>query len=160
MARRKRTTEESRRRPAPAPASAPVPGVDLTREFPASAQAADNAMNDVLLVLAEAQCACGDLDEVRMALREALNNAVRHGSRLDPRKRVQLTCRYDGKNGLELVVRDEGGGFDPAKVPDPTQPENLERFSGRGIYMIRQVMDKVEFRDRGREIRMRRRPEK
>ena len=153
MARRRKTAALH-----PRPPLAPI--VELTREFPATAQAADNAMNDVLLVLAEARCACGDLDEVRLALREALNNAVRHGSRLDPRKRVQLTCRYDGKNGLELVVRDEGGGFDPAKVPDPTQPENLERFSGRGIYMIRQVMDKVEFRDRGREIRMRRRPEK
>ena len=57
-------------------------------------------------------------------------------------------------------MRDEGNGFDPRKIPDPTKPENLERFSGRGIYMIRQLMDKVEFRDRGRELRMRRRPRK
>lgn len=117
-------------------------------------------MNDVLLALAEARGRCGDLDEVRMALREALNNAVRHGSQLNPRQRVHLLCRYDANNGLEFVVRDEGAGFDPKKIPDPTRPGNLERFSGRGIYMIRQLMDKVEFRDRGREIRFRRRPRK
>src|SRR3989304_1424286 len=78
---------------------------------------AGRAMNDVLRALAEARCRCGDLDEVRMALREALNNAVRHGSQLNPRKRVHLLCRYDSKNGLEFVVRDEGAGFDPPKTP-------------------------------------------
>ncbi len=56
------------------------------------------------------------------------------------------------------MVRDPGAGFAPENIPDPTQPENLEKFGGRGIYLIRRLMDEVEFRDDGREIHMRRRP--
>jgi serine/threonine-protein kinase RsbW len=159
MARRRKKTPRRRaapRRRSAAPArSAPV---NLVRDFPATPAAAERALEDTMRALAAAGCACGDMDEVKMALREALNNAVRHGSRLNPRKRVHLKCRYDPKTGLGFVVRDEGNGFDPKKIPDPTAPENLERFSGRGIYMIRQLMDKVEFRDRGRELRLRRLP--
>jgi len=159
MAPRKKKASRRKARPPRPRAASPQPLI-LVRDLPATPAAAERAMNDVLLALAEARCRCGDMDEVRMALREALNNAVRHGSQLNPRKRVHLLCRYDSKNGLEFVVRDEGAGFDPKKISDPTKPENLERFSGRGIYMIRQLMDKVEFRDRGRELRLRRRPRK
>lgn len=101
---------------------------------------------------------CGDLDEIRLALREALNNAVCHGSRLNPNQRIHFVCRCHPREGLTLVVRDEGPGFDPNTIPDPTAEHNLERFGGRGLFIIRQLMDEVEHHDRGRELRMRRRP--
>lgn len=148
----KRKTARRRSRPASSRA------VELERDFPAAPEAVERALEDVLRALREQGCHCGDHDEVRLALREALNNALRHGSHLNPRKRIHLFCRCDSEQGLQLVVRDEGAGFNPGALPDPTQGENLERFSGRGIYMIRKLMDEVEFRDAGREIHMRRRP--
>src|SRR3990167_1493365 len=108
--RKKKASRRKAGRPRPRAAS-PQP-LTLVRDLPATPAAAERAMNDVLLALADARCRCGDLDEVRMALRKALNNAVRHGSQLNPRKRVHLLCRYDSKNGLEVVVRDEGAGLD------------------------------------------------
>lgn len=153
MAKKKAKRQPARRR---LPKRAPT--VELERTFPAIPEAAERALVDVLEALSECPCDCGDPDEIRLALREALNNAVRHGSRLNPRKRVQLRYRCDPRQGLWLMVRDEGAGFDPHRIPDPTQPENLERFSGRGLYMIRQLMDEVEFRAGGREIQMRRHP--
>lgn len=106
----------------------------------------------------QADFSCGDPAEIRLAMREALNNAIRHGSNLDPNKRIQLTYRCDPRDGLWVMIRDEGGGFDPAKVPDPTTPENLDRPGGRGVFLMRNLMDEVEFREGGREVHLRRRP--
>lgn len=130
----------------------------IERSLPATPESADSILQEIMGAVEKNNFPCGDLDEVRLALREALNNAVKHGSRLDPKKRIHVTCRLDPKEGLWVSVRDEGNGFDPNRVPDPTAPENLERFSGRGLFMIRELMDGVEFHDKGREIRMTRRP--
>ncbi len=148
----------ARRTPSPRLQRRAPRSLEWKRTLPAAPRQAGRALEDLLRALREARSPCGDLDEIRTALREALNNALRHGSRLNPRRRIRLRCGWDSTTGLEISVRDEGGGFDPRQVPDPTAPENLERFSGRGIYLIRRLMDEVEFRDAGREIRMRRRP--
>lgn len=132
--------------------------VTLERSLPATPESADAILQEIVGALEKTGVPCGDLDEVRLALREALNNAVKHGSRLDPKKTIHVACRLDPQEGLWVSIRDEGNGFDPNRVPDPTAPENLERFSGRGLFMIRELMDKVEFRDNGREIQMQRRP--
>jgi len=130
----------------------------IERSLPATPESADSILQEIMDAMEGASFPCGDLDEVRLALREALNNAVKHGSRLDPKKKIHVVCRLDPQEGFWVSIRDEGNGFDPSRVPDPTAPENLERFSGRGIFMIRELMDKVEFHDKGREIRMTRRP--
>jgi serine/threonine-protein kinase RsbW len=124
----------------------------------ATPEEAERVLRELMDTLEETLCPCGDADEVRLALREAINNAVKHGSRLDPNKPVNVACRCSPQEGLWVMIRDEGPGFDPDALPDPTAPENLERFSGRGVYMIRELMDEVEFRDGGRELHMRRRP--
>ncbi|MFQ5664611.1 MAG: ATP-binding protein [Terriglobia bacterium] len=130
----------------------------LERTFAATPEAAERALEDAMAHIQNSKTNCGDLDEVRLALREALNNAVCHGSRLNPNQQIYFVCRCHPQEGLTLVVRDEGPGFDPNKIPDPTAEHNLERFGGRGLFIIRQLMDEVEHHDRGRELRMRRRP--
>jgi serine/threonine-protein kinase RsbW len=80
-----------------------------------------------------------DVFAVRLALEEALVNAVKHGNRGDPGKEARL--RYHVNPDYVLMeVEDEGSGFDPAAVPDPLAPENLERPSGRGLFLIRRYM--------------------
>lgn len=132
--------------------------VDLDKTIPATPEAAERALEEAVALIRESNSPIGDLDEIRLALREALNNAVCHGSRLDPEKQIRIICRADPHEGLTLAVRDEGPGFDPGTVPDPTAEQNLERFGGRGLFIIRKLMDEVEHRDGGRELRMRRRP--
>lgn len=78
------------------------------------------------------------------ALREAVANAVRHGNRQDPKRLVRLEYTVHDST-VSIRVEDEGEGFDPADVPDPTDPENLLRPSGRGIFYMRQFMTRVEF---------------
>jgi serine/threonine-protein kinase RsbW len=78
------------------------------------------------------------------ALREALANAVRHGNRQNPDQVVRVFFTIEDSTAT-IRVEDEGDGFDPADVPDPTTPENLLRPSGRGIFYMRQFMNRVEF---------------
>lgn len=94
---------------------------------------------------------------VELALQEALANAIRHGCKGDPSKQVQCVVTVDGNGELVIVVRDPGTGFDPAAVPDPMQAENLLKPSGRGVYLINELMDEVQFADSGREVVMRKR---
>ncbi|MGH9787249.1 MAG: ATP-binding protein [Candidatus Acidiferrales bacterium] len=136
----------------------PAGSVDIQRTFPAQPEAVDAVLREIMEALEKNRCPVGDFDEIRLALREALNNAVKHGSGFDTGKKVHVAVRCNGRDGFWISIRDEGRGFDPDKVPDPTVPENLERFSGRGLFMIRELMDDVQFHDRGREIRMLRRP--
>ena len=87
----------------------------------------------------------------RVGLTEAIANAMLYGNDHDPRKRVRVeVCMARGQ--LRVRVSDEGGGFDPALVPDPTRPENLEKECGRGLFLMRQLLDEVSFNDRGNEV--------
>ena len=78
------------------------------------------------------------------ALREAVANAVRHGNQLDAKRSVRIDYSIENCT-VSIRVEDEGSGFDPSTVPDPTAPENLLRPSGRGIFYMRQFMNRVEF---------------
>ncbi|MCS7016043.1 MAG: ATP-binding protein [Gemmatales bacterium] len=97
-----------------------------------------------------------DMFAVRLALEEAVANAMKHGNRLLPHKCVEVALGL-GEDSVWIRVCDEGEGFDPDQVPDPTAEENLERPSGRGILLMRHFMDHVEYRDRGRTVFMVRR---
>ena len=90
---------------------------------------------------------------IRLALEEGLNNAINHGNRRHPGRNVRIAFDVDEKR-TSITITDEGKGFDPSKVPDPTADENLEKPSGRGIMLIRSYMDEVKFNDRGNEVRM------
>jgi serine/threonine-protein kinase RsbW len=93
--------------------------------------------------------------QVELALQEALANAVRHGCQGDPTRQVQCVITFAADGEILVVVRDPGTGFDASVVPDPLEGENILKSSGRGIFLINQLMDEVAFRDGGREVQMR-----
>jgi serine/threonine-protein kinase RsbW len=100
--------------------------------------------------LAEKLATQAGLDEdetfrVTMAVREAAVNAVLHGNEYDPHKQISAILENNGKS-LIFTICDEGKGLDPETLPDPTEPENLLRGTGRGIFLIRSLMDEVHFR--------------
>jgi len=81
---------------------------------------------------------------IEMAVREAITNAVVHGNKEDETKTIELTFNCL-EHALEIEVKDQGEGFDPAGVPDPTEAENILKTSGRGIFLIRSFMDDVQW---------------
>ena len=81
---------------------------------------------------------------VDMAVREAVTNAVLHGNHGDETKVVEVGFKSSAR-AIEITVRDEGKGFDPGSVPDPTDPQNILKTSGRGILFMRTFMDEVEW---------------
>jgi serine/threonine-protein kinase RsbW len=90
---------------------------------------------------------------VRLALEEAFNNAMQHGNHGQDDAKVTITCRATPDEVI-IDVMDEGDGFDPDRVPDPTADENLDIPCGRGIMLIRAYMTEVEFVPPGNRIRM------
>jgi len=82
-----------------------------------------------------------------VAVRESVINAIKHGNKYDPEKRVEVTfttAPADAPTELRITIRDHGEGFDPESLPDPLAPENLLKASGRGIFFMRSFMDEVE----------------
>lgn len=100
-----------------------------------------------------------DIIRVDLAVREALANAIRHGCSGDRSKQVQCVVTFESPQEVVIVIRDPGPGFDTNTVPDPMAAENMFKTSGRGVYLINQLMDEVGFRDGGREVHMRKRAE-
>jgi serine/threonine-protein kinase RsbW len=90
---------------------------------------------------------------LRVGVAEALANAMIYGNRRDTTKRVHVEVEI-GSERLSILVRDEGNGFDPSQVPDPRLPENLERPGGRGIFLIRELMDEVDYIDCGNCVKL------
>ena len=107
----------------------------------------------ILAALAAADWAEHDIFAVHLAMEEALVNAIKHGNHRDPSKTVEVACRIS-KNRVQVRVTDEGAGFDPALVPDPTDEENLEIPSGRGLMLMRCYMTSVQFNARGNQVSM------
>lgn len=90
---------------------------------------------------------------ILIALTEAVNNAIHHGCALDPSKKVSLG--YEVKDGrIVFVVQDQGAGFDFNHLPDPTDPQNIEKPHGRGVFLMRALADAVEFSDNGSTVAM------
>src|SRR5690348_14917202 len=118
----------------------------------ANLEAISPVVDGVMATVREMKCAAGHEFEIETALREALANAIKHGCKNDSSKQVQCCVACDDTRGMLIVVRDPGGGFDPASIPSPVIGENIYSAHGRGIYLINQLMDKVEIRHGGTEI--------
>jgi anti-sigma regulatory factor (Ser/Thr protein kinase) len=138
--------------------SALLPFCDTCRldmVIPARADAISAVTQGVMRVLRERAWPEAEEHAVELALQEALANAVRHGCGGDDSKRVQCCVACSAAGEVTIVVRDPGPGFDPEAVPNPLEGENVFRGSGRGVFLINQLMDEVRYADRGREVLMR-----
>jgi serine/threonine-protein kinase RsbW len=94
-----------------------------------------------------------DVFAIRLALEEAIVNAIKHGNQLDSSKRVFIKYHID-PNRIEIHVKDEGPGFNPEEVPDPMAPENLERECGRGLLLMKHYMTEVVYHPPGNAVSM------
>lgn len=90
---------------------------------------------------------------LQVALGEALANAMLYGNRLDPGKQVRVALRLV-ERGIQVQVEDEGDGFDPACVPDPRHPDCVAQPAGRGLFLIRELVDELAFNDLGNSLCM------
>lgn len=100
-----------------------------------------------------ASCGYGKVStfSIRLALEEGLSNAIRHGNGCDPTRTVEVTYDIDDERAA-ITIRDQGGGFDPSAVPDPTTGENLEKPTGRGIMLMRAYADELRFTENGAKV--------
>lgn len=108
----------------------------------------------IMQIVESMGCAAGREREVEIALLEALANAVLHGCKNDPNKKVECCVACDEARGLLIVIRDPGPGFDPAALPSPIVGQNLFSTHGRGVFLINQLMDEVHYEKGGTEIHM------
>ena len=129
--------------------------LEIEALMPSDVKAISPLLDRVIRLIEESRCVAGEEMAVELALREALNNAVVHGNRLDPGKLVQVYCRCELGKELSLIVRDQGIGFDPNGIGDPLALENLQAEHGRGILLMRSQMDAVSFERGGTEVHMR-----
>ena len=91
--------------------------------------------------------------KILVATMEAVNNAIVHGNKTDKNKNVDVSFDYSTGDFM-VTVKDEGSGFNPSKVPDPTAPENIESLNGRGVFLMMKLSDDISFNDEGNEVTM------
>jgi serine/threonine-protein kinase RsbW len=135
---------------------AEVPRRELSLRYRATVEstreAIGTAADDILNVARKIGCDEDEITDISIALREALANAIIHGNESDPDKRVLVRCYTHDEMGLLVAIRDEGKGFDPNHVPDPRNAERIHLHHGRGVFMMRELMDRVLHRKGGREV--------
>jgi serine/threonine-protein kinase RsbW len=127
-----------------------IVGLTMRSEVNAISPLVDRLMSLIKM----SHCVPGDDRDVEIALREALANAVLHGNKEDIQKKVHIDCHVHPGKELSIVIKDEGSGFEPRDVPDPTKAENMLSETGRGIHLMKMLMDSVQFDDGGREVRL------
>ena len=129
----------------------PRPPVEIV--IPSDPGEARGVQDQIEQLLVERQASDRDIFCIKLALEEALVNAIKHGNQMDRAKKVRI--RYHVlSDRFECSISDEGPGFDPGEVPDPTAPENLERPCGRGLMLMRHYMSAVAYNDRGNSVSM------
>lgn len=94
-----------------------------------------------------------DIFSIRLALEEALVNAMKHGNQMDRAKKVRVAYQVSAER-FDVLIADEGPGFDPGDLPDPTAVENLERPCGRGVMLMKHYMTVVDYNGRGNTVAM------
>lgn len=106
--------------------------------------------------LADDVCDLFDIKEdiyghILVALTEAVNNALQHGNKSNPDTNIEVTFKVKDDT-LVFTIKDQGVGFDPSTLPDPTDPKNIEKPTGRGIFLMRHLCDAVKFEDKGTKV--------
>jgi len=143
-----RKHRESSRKPAPSRASSDR----IALEFPSDVAYLEEAVGEIVRACEEREVSAARARlNLRVALGEAVSNAILYGNRQDPFKRVRVRAEF-ATDRVAVTVTDEGTGFDPAVVPDPTRPENRWRSHGRGLYLLQSLMDAVEYNEVGNAV--------
>jgi len=125
---------------------------DLVLEIPTDVHSIAGAVDYVM-----SRCVAGQMHarklnlNFRVGLTEALSNAMMYGNGHDPSKNVVVEVVMS-QGCLQATVRDQGTGFDPSSIPDPTLPENVSRSCGRGLFLMRELLDEVWYNERGNEV--------
>jgi serine/threonine-protein kinase RsbW len=129
----------------------------LDRVIPSDLRLLDGAVDEITAAIDRTAC-CEDTESIGLAVREALINAMVHGNHCDPARAVRVAISVNEDGDLLVLVKDSGSGFDPSRLPNPLADENLLANHGRGIFLMKQFMEQVDFRfDHGTEVHMRRR---
>ena len=131
------------------------PFIELRQSLPSKAAAISPVVDQLMRFILKFRSADGTESDIEIALHEALANAVIHGNGENSCKRIYVECRCYMDGEVSITVRDEGSGFDSSAVPDPTFLENLLFTHGRGIYLIKTLMDEVSFEEGGTIVMMR-----
>ena len=131
------------------------PAIQMDLALPSEVTAISPFVDKLMFLIKKCRCAPGNETDIEIALREALENAVIHGNHQDPRKHVFVSWRCQAGVEVSIIVRDEGQGFDSNALPDPTAPGAIESSHGRGIYLMKALMDDVHFEDGGAIVHMR-----
>lgn len=117
--------------------------------FPAEIQNVGKVETFIQESLPDIQSREEEFGRILIALTEAVNNAIQHGSKCDPHKEVEIEYAIDGDIHT-FSVKDSGSGFDPEDLPDPTDPYFIDQPNGRGVFLMRRLADDVAFKDGGR----------
>jgi serine/threonine-protein kinase RsbW len=128
--------------------------IELQRSLPSDVTAISPFVDKLMVLLRKCGCASEGESDVEIALREALANAIIHGNHENPGKHVYVRCRCK-PDEVSIAVKDEGQGFDIKNMADPTAPENVGFVHGRGIYLMKALMDEVRFEEGGIVVHMR-----
>ncbi len=125
---------------------------DMVLELPTDVRTIEHAVDYVI-----GRCPCCEEQarrlhlNFRVGLTEALSNAMLYGNSRDPSKRVLVEIAFQ-LGSIQARVTDQGPGFDPSSVPDPTTPENISRSCGRGLFLMRKLLDEVFYNDQGNQV--------
>ena len=130
------------------------PCIELDRTLPSEVAAISPFVDRLMPLFRKCGCVSEGDSGVEIALREALANAIIHGNHENPGKHVHVRCRCEPSE-ISLAVKDEGPGFDVNRISDPTAPENAVSAHGRGIYLMKALMDDVHFEEGGVVVYMR-----
>ena len=90
---------------------------------------------------------------ILVAVTEAVNNAIQHGNKYDPNKKVKVTYEMEEET-MSFIITDQGSGFDYYNLPDPTAPENIEKPTGRGVFLMKHLADQIIFSDDGKTVEL------
>jgi len=137
------------------PAFRSVPFVELRQSLPSQVEAISPFVDQLMHFITNFREVDGSELDIDVALREALANAVVHGNREDPFERVYVSCRCSMDGEVSITVCDQGQGFDSCTVPDPTAAENQLLTHGRGIHLMKALMDDVCLERGGAVVHMR-----
>ncbi len=119
--------------------------------IPGETPAGRRILAEILTELQDRDWGRHDIFAVHLATEEALVNAIRHGNRYDPAKQVRIRCGIAAEV-IRIEIMDDGPGFHPDELPDPTDSEHLGTPTGRGVLLIRSFMSRVEFRSPGNHV--------